>query len=94
MRLSIDISDETHRELKAKAAREGVTISDIVRVAVEKYVRGNFNLGYPQSVRVDAAVDKTVHIPPPVTPRPAPDPPPTPYVRPISKADQVKGKSR
>lgn len=90
MRLSIDIPEETHRELKAKAAREGVTISDIVRMAVEKYVRGNFSLGYPDPPRPEA-----IKVSPPSIPRPAPPPtPPTPYVRPISKAEQAKGKTR
>jgi hypothetical protein len=88
MRLSIDISDETHRDLKAKAAREGVTISDIVRSAIERYVSGNFHLGYPAPVINNAIAAPALPKPP------EPPKPPTPYIRPISKAEQAKGKSR
>ena len=84
MRLSIDISDETHRELKAKAAREGVTISDIVRIAVEKYVRGNFSLGYSAKLVETSVVAAT---PPNVAAGTQP-------FKSLSKADQAKGKTR
>lgn len=76
MRLSIDIPDETHRELKAKAAREGTTISEVVRVAVERYLRGDITVAMPtmpEKTTTSYSAD---------------------YVRPISKADQAKGRSR
>lgn len=88
MRLSIEIPDETHRSLKAKAASDGVTISEIVRIAVERYLKGNFHLGYPVGIE-----DRTIHVPPPVMAPPRPDPPPS-LVRSISKADQAKGRTR
>jgi len=60
MRLSIEIPDETHRELKAKAATQGVTISEVVRLAVERYLRGNFTVGLP---KVDPALIGTEYGP-------------------------------
>lgn len=38
MRLSIDLPDDLHRDLKAKAATEGKTISEVVRSMVEGYL--------------------------------------------------------
>lgn len=79
MRLSIDIPDDTHRELKAKAASQGVTISEIVRLSVERYLHGNFTVGFQKSLEPVSDMDTLVMR------RPG---------KPISKADQAKGKTR
>jgi hypothetical protein len=38
-RLGVDIPDETHRELKARCATEGVKVSDVVRKLIEEYLQ-------------------------------------------------------
>ncbi len=92
MRLSIDIPDELHRKAKVKAAQEGTTLAEVVRSLLTNWSIGSWKEAkeYHQAITV---VDKTVHVPPPpASPRPQPDPPP--FVRPISKEDQAKGRSR
>jgi hypothetical protein len=76
VRLSVEIPDDIHRQLKSKAASEGTNISEIVRIAVERYLHGNFTVGLPAVAN-------------------PPNPPnPVGMVRPISKADQAKGRTR
>ena len=38
-RLGVDLPEETHRELKARCATEGVKVSDVVRKLIEAYLR-------------------------------------------------------
>ena len=38
-RLGVDIPDETHQELKARCATEGVKVSDVVRKLIEEYLQ-------------------------------------------------------
>ena len=76
MRLSIDLPDEMHRALKAKAATEGRTVSDLVREIIRKYLDGNYTVGVS------------------TTKLPQEEPTTSPSFRPISKADQAKGRSR
>lgn len=40
MRLSIDIPNELHRDLKAKAATEGKTISEVIRPMLAQFTYG------------------------------------------------------
>jgi hypothetical protein len=85
MRLSIEIPDDTHRELKTKAANQGVTISEVVRLAVTQYLRGNFTLGFKEP-------GVQVHPDPVITGPPLP--PAKGHRVGLSKADQAKGRSR
>lgn len=70
MRLSIELPDELHRELKVRAAREGKTISQVVRPLIEQYAS-------TVEVRTTPVKGKGATT-----------------VRPISKADQARGKTR
>ena len=38
-RLGVDIPDETHRELKARCASQGVKVSDVVHKFIEEYLQ-------------------------------------------------------
>lgn len=40
MRLSIDLPDELHRDLKAKAATEGKTIAEVIRPMLVQFTYG------------------------------------------------------
>ena len=84
MRISVDISDELHRDLKAKAVLEGKTITEVVRPLLDQYAYGTVPVRTVASMtekELVAALPKT-------------KPPGTDFVRPISKSAQAKGKSR
>jgi len=44
MRLSIDISDDLHRDVKVKAANEGKTIAQVVRPMLERFAQGTVDV--------------------------------------------------
>lgn len=42
--LFIELDDEMHRKLKAKCYSEGKTITQTIRLLIEKYVNGEISL--------------------------------------------------
>jgi len=40
-RLSVEITDEQHRELKVKAASKGITVKELVTTSITTYLRDN-----------------------------------------------------
>lgn len=78
MRLSIDLPDDLHRDLKAKAATEGKTISEVVRsmvegyLAMERFVRPTVDKEAARRVQSANALDGLR----------------------LSKSDQAKGRTR
>jgi len=92
MRLSIDIPDDLHREVKIKAINNGTTVTAVVKRLLEEYVSGN-TISVPKAVLIETSIVKDAPFGPFVVQTPPPLTPPN-FVRPISKEDQAKGRSR
>jgi len=111
-RLVVDLPMRLHRELKVRAARDGSTISEVVRRLLEAHLASDQLMGaiaegmamshapatimetsitkdapFGPFVRRGAIEDRTVHVPPPTSPRPKPPP-----FKDLSKTSQAKGR--
>jgi plasmid stability protein len=95
MRLSIDVPDELHRQIKVKAASEGTSITSIAQKALEAYLGARMTAGFVVTeshveggvkVITDAKLLSVSFDPKPLQPGT--------FVRPISKEDQAKGRTR
>lgn len=77
MRLSVDIPDELHRDIRIAAAQRGTTVTKVVIAAIEEHLGQHARSVNAVAVSVD--------------PKPLQK---EAFVRPISKEDQAKGRTR
>jgi len=95
MRLSIDIPDELHRQVKIKAINEGTTVTAVVKKRLEEYVSAKMTAGFLATAHHDEGgvkvIDSAKLMAVSIDSKPLQ---PGTFVRPISKEDQAKGRSR